>query len=576
MPPPAGERLVRFVGDRVRFELRSTDGVAPPDGWRAWLRTNLGRGRALGEEILHSRGGERPLTGASWRDVPMRRESSGWVVELALTEVGFFRAKAYAVDERGFQVWPDGPDFGLSVHPDGYRTANTIYCAFTRLFGEAKTLPSTADPLLESKLQRLEALGYAVIPASGKLRDLIKVLPHIVDTLGCRILQLLPINPTPTTYARMGRFGSPYAGLDLTAIDPALIEFDQRTTGVDQFRELAYAVHAKGARLFLDLVINHTGWSSTLHETHPEWFVRNPDGTFQSPGAWGVTWEDLVDLDEAHRDLWDVVADAFLTWCRRGVDGFRCDAGYKIPMPVWRYVIARVRQEFPGALFLLEGLGGAWHDTGNLLTEGGMQWAYSELFQELSGAQVAGYLDHALKQSQRAGVLVHYSETHDNERLAKKGRGWSLLRNRLCALASVSGGYGFACGVEWLAAEKIRVHGCTGLAWDSAKNLVPELARLNRLLADHPCFFDGATLTRLSPPDSPVFALRRDSAEGQDSVLVLVNTDPEKAQTLEFNPESNGVSPVPEADPPLAPAHEPHPSPRPSPHPMGSGCPKDG
>jgi len=65
-----------------------------------------------------------------------------------------------------------------------------------------------------------------------------------------------------------------------------------------------------------------------------------------------------------------------------------------------------------------------------LLTEGGMQWAYSELFQNYSGAQISGYLEHTWKQSRRVGVLVHYSETHDNDRLAAKGRAWSLLRNR--------------------------------------------------------------------------------------------------------------------------------------------------
>jgi hypothetical protein len=32
----------------------------------------------------------------------------------------------------------------------------------------------------------------------------------------------------------------------------------------------------------------------------------------------------------------------------------------------------------------------------------------------------------------------------------------------------------------------------------------------------------------LSAPDSPVYALLRESAEGKDSVLVLVNTDVEK------------------------------------------------
>src|SRR5208283_4319351 len=51
----------------------------------------------------------------------------------------------------------------------------------------------------------------------------------------------------------------------------------------------------------------------------------------------------------------------------------------------------------------------------------------------------------------------------------------------------------------------------------------------NRLLAGHPCFFDGAKLTRLSPSDSPVYALLRESAEGKDAVLVLVNTDLETA-----------------------------------------------
>src|SRR5207248_4463902 len=121
---------------------------------------------------------------------------------------------------------------------------------------------------ISSKFNDLEQAGYTVIPPSGKLRDLAQQLPHIVDRLGCRILHLLPVNPTPTTYARFGRFGSPYASLDLTAIDPALVVFDKRTTGIDQFKELTYGTHLRGGRVFLDLVINHTGWGSVLQETH--------------------------------------------------------------------------------------------------------------------------------------------------------------------------------------------------------------------------------------------------------------------------------------------------------------------
>ena len=530
--PAPGERRVRFVGDTLRFSLRRAGNQPWPAGWRAFLRTNLGHAAAARAEIIAAVETGRPPTLACWRDLPLQRVGEAWECELPLAEVGYFKAKAYALDERGWQHWPDGPDCGVSVQPAWCRTGNTIYCAFPRMFGPSKRAVSTEAPERDAVIRPLDAAGYSVIPPSGRLRDLKRELPHIFDTLGCRILHLLPVNPTPTTYARFGRYGSPYACGDLLAIDPALVEFDKRTTGVDQFLELGDAVHARGGRLFLDIVINHTGWGSTLQENHPEWFRRTPDGAFESPGAWGTVWEDLVELEPHDPALRRHLGDVFLEWCRRGVDGFRCDAGYKVPLPVWQYVTARVRQEFPDTVFLLEGLGGGWDDTANLLTEGGLQWAYSELFQNYDGLQVSGYLDHALGQSEQVGLLVHYSETHDNERLAARGRAWSLLRNRLCALTSVSGGFGFACGVEWLAPERINVHSSRGLAWGNPDNLVTELAQLNRLLADHPCFFDGAVLTRLSAPGAPVYALERRSAAGADRVLVLANTDLRQPQPV--------------------------------------------
>ena len=536
MVPDPGERLCRFVGDRVQFELRTQElpsgSGAPPQAWRAFLRTNLGRGASLRREILEAHTSALNAAGSSWRDIPMTWDGTRWSLDLPLIEVGYFKAKAYALDPRGWQHWPDGTDVGISVHPDKYRTGNILYCAFTRLFGQHPGSTVKPEEKIAQATSTLDKAGYAVLPPSGKLRDVAEQLPHIVDRLGCRILHLLPVNPTPTTYARFGRFGSPYAALDLTAVDPALVVFDKRSTGIDQFRELTYAAHLHGASVFLDIVINHTGWGSVLQEHHPDWFLRQPDGTFGSPGAWGVTWEDLVELKHQNVELWDKLSDIFLTWCERGVDGFRCDAGYMVPVRAWQYIVARVQQEYPDTIFLLEGLGGAWEATEALLTEGGMQWAYSELFQNYSGTAVAGYLDHCLRQAPRVGLLAHYSETHDNDRLAAKGRAWSLLRNRLCGLTSFSGGFGFTCGVEWLATEKIRVHERRSMNWNNQESIVPELGRLNRLLAQHPCFFDGARLTRLSPLDSPVYALLRESEEGLDHALILVNTSPDQTAAV--------------------------------------------
>lgn len=538
MFPSPGEHLLRFVGDRLRVTL-DVDQQTPPTA-RAFLRTNLTRADEARREVIAESGlrAEDALTfaGASWRDIPLRLEVSGdgegsrFVIDLPLLEVGQFRAKAYWVDEAHQQHWPEGGDLGITVHPDHLRTANLIYCAFPRTFARPDTIaaPSSLEPAIEQLDQR----GFSVIPPSGTLRNLTRELPHIFDTLGCRILHLLPVGPVPTTYARMGRYGSPYAQLDLTAIDPALVEFDKKTTAVDQFRELTDGVHLRDGLVILDIVLNHTGWGSTLLDEHPDWFQREPSGEFHSPGAWGNTWADLVELDQRHPELWDVLASALLVWCRRGVDGFRCDAGYMVPLPAWQYIVARVRNEFPECVFLLEGLGGAWSATESLLTHGGMQWAYSELFQCFEPTHVAHYLDHALTQSDRIGVLAHYSETHDNDRLAKRGAVWSLMRNRLSALASQCGAFGFTAGVEWLCTQKVDVHEAHSLAWGQSPNLVSELRRLNTLLREHPCFFDGALVRRVSADGSAVLALQRTSREGVDHCLVLINLDPEHNQEL--------------------------------------------
>src|ERR1700722_427318 len=415
MSPAPGERILRFVGDTIRFTIRDEANPAALDGSRGFLRTNLGRAAARRREIIASSAIGAAAAGESWRDLPMQKNGDAWEIEFPLAETGYFKAKPYLLDSNHWQFWPDGPDIGISVHPNFARTANTIYCAFTRLFGATRNLRFNKDDKLDGQLKLLDSKNFTAIPPSGTFRDLKKQLPRIVQTLGCRVLHLLPIHPAPTTYARFGRYGSPYAALDLTAVDPALGEFDKRTTGIDQFCELTGAAHSLGARVFLDIVINHTGWGSVLQENSPEFFLRKSDGEFESPGAWGTVWEDLVELKQDSVLLWDKIADALLIWCRRGTDGFRCDAGYKIPVAAWQYIIARVQNEFPETIFLLEGLGGSWEATEDLLTEGGMQWAYSELFQNYSGKEVAAYLDYANRQSSRIGAYVHYSETHDND-----------------------------------------------------------------------------------------------------------------------------------------------------------------
>ncbi len=524
--PAPGRRMIGHRGDVVAIRLQT------PADWRgaAYLRTTLGRAAQRREEVVRAVEQNVPALARGWHDVPMTAHGDGvHSVRMPLDQTGRFEAKAFwlaAADAS--PLWPAGGNLVYKVEPSETVCANTIYTAFVRQFGPNKARRGRAD---EAGICALEQAGYAVIPASGGFRDLARELDFVIGEIGFRIVHLLPVHPVPTTYARMGRFGSPFAALDYMDVDSALSEFDRRTTPMEQFDELADAIHARGAWVFLDIPVNHTGWGSRLQNEHPEWFVRDARQGFRSPGAWGVVWKDLAELDYRRRDLWMHMAQVFLFWCRRGVDGFRCDAGYKLPYAAWEYIVARVRSEFPDTVFFLEGLGGKISVMESLLDGGNMNWAYSELFQNYDRAQIESYLPGCIETSRTCGSQIHFAETHDNNRLAARSERYARLRVVLCALLSDKGGFGIANGVEWLATEKIDVHGAAALNWGAEPNLAPLLRRLNWLLRTHPCFGPGTRLRLVQGHESGnVVAVRRETDE--QSLLVLVNLSEEQEQTV--------------------------------------------
>jgi len=415
-----------------------------------------------------------------------------FAVTVPLEIVGVFDGKCcFFPDGSSVPEWPQGGNLRIKVAPAATRCANAIYTVFPRQF--------------------------------GSFRAVRRQLGHIMDGMGFRIVQTLPPFPVPTTYAVMGEYGCPFAATDFRSVDPSLAEFDRCTTPLDQFRELVDAVHAKGGQLFIDLPANHTGWASTLQTHHPEWFRRREDGQFVSPGAWGVVWEDLVELDYAHEELCGYMAEVFLFWCRQGVDGFRCDAGYMIPASAWDVIVRRVREQYPDTVFMLEGLGGPLAVTDRLLAETGLDWAYSEIFQTYDRRQFEQYLPAANARAERFGALVHFAETHDNDRLARGGQTYARLRVALAALMSHQGAWGITNGVEWFATEKIDVHGKNDLNWDAPANMVDLIAALNRLIANHPAFAGASHQELVQCGDGNFLAAVRTSSRGR--ILLLANLD---------------------------------------------------
>jgi len=521
--PPPGIQCIYHGGDILTITLFSN---SPRQG-AAWLRTNLGRAGRRRREIIEHVEQRAPILARDWHDLPMTPGASPGVFEIRvpLYETGRFEAKAFFLpDGESTPVWPDGDNLIIKVEPALSFCANSLYTAFVRQFGP--NMAKTQElPIPPETLAMLDDNGCTIIPKSGTFRALAAQLDHIIGTLGFRVVQLLPVHPVPTTFARMGRFGSPFASIDFFDVDPALAEFDRRSTPLDQFSELVDGVHRRGASLFLDLPINHTGWASHLQLHHPDWFARNGDRSFASPGAWGVTWEDLSELDYRHRGLWEYMADVFLFWCGKGVDGFRCDAGYMVPLPVWEYIVAKVRQSYPDTIFLLEGLGGKISVMRDLLDRANLNWAYSEIFQ----AYDRGHLEHEIQNyhsiSGSSGTLINFAETHDNNRLASISRVYARMRTALAALSSVNGAFGITNGVEWFAETKVDVHGAPPLNWDCPVNQIAAIAAVNALLKTNPAFHPGARF-RILPGSGPVLVMLREPRNAPP-VLVLINLDPE-------------------------------------------------
>lgn len=536
MPEP-GQRLLKWVGDVL--EIRAKRWGEKRLG-RMVFRTNIGKAAVYRRELIAEVENDAPILGKDWHDLPMLETTPGsYRVYLPLLDVGIYSGKVcFLPTGSDIPEWPQGDNLTIKVAPAHTAAGNTIYAAFPRQFSEHYR-EARSSHAFASQEKQLDAAGYTVIPPSGTFRSLIRELDHILGTLGFRTILLLPIHPTPTTFARMGRFGSPFAGRDFLSVDPALAEFDTTATPLDQFKELLNAVHARHGLLFMDLPANHTGWAATFQTHHPEWYKRNDDGSFHSPGAWGVTWADLVELDYSHDALRRAMADVFIYWCRQGVNGFRCDAGYMIPVDAWSYIVARVREEFPDTVFLLEGLGGPLQTTDALLSQSHLDWAYSELFQTYDRAACENTLPQALALSQTCGPLVHFAETHDNNRLAEQGAAYARLRTALSALLSQQGAFGITAGVEWLATEKIDVHGASRLNWGATPNLVAWIRRLNLILCQHPAFGTDTTLQLIEHGEGNVLAARR--AYGEDrrrELLILVNFELTHSQSVGFRSET--------------------------------------
>ena len=110
----------------------------------------------------------------------------------------------------------------------------------------------------------------------GTFRAVIPDLDRI-RALGTDIIWFLPIHPIGVK-GKKGSLGCPYANRDYRSVNPAY-------GTMEDFRLLVDEIHARGMKVMIDVVYNHTAPDSVLYEQHPEWFYRGADGKLTAKSA---------------------------------------------------------------------------------------------------------------------------------------------------------------------------------------------------------------------------------------------------------------------------------------------------
>ncbi|MEH3123233.1 MAG: alpha-amylase family glycosyl hydrolase [Sphingomonas phyllosphaerae] len=194
----------------------------------------------------------------------------------------------------------------------------------------------------------------------GDLAGIERRLDHVA-ALGVDAIWLSPIFPSP-----MADFG--YDVADYCGVEPLFGD-------LAAFDRLLTAIHARGLKLLLDFVPNHSSdqhpWfaesRASRHSAKRDWYIwRDPAPDGGPPNNWisdfgGSAWEydaasgqyylhaflkQQPDLNWRNSELKAAMLDAMRFWFDRGVDGFRIDVLWHIvkaegfpdnpPNPYWR------------------------------------------------------------------------------------------------------------------------------------------------------------------------------------------------------------------------------------------------
>ncbi|MFT4524531.1 MAG: glycosidase [Bacteroidia bacterium] len=350
-----------------------------------------------------------------------------------------------------------------------------------------------------------------------------------LEDLGVEILWFMPIFPIGEE-KRKGTMGSYYAVQDYQATNP------EHGT-MEEFKALVDAAHAKGMKVILDWVTNHTAWDNVWLADHPDWFTKDENGNYVPPVA---DWSDVMDLNYDNADMREEMIKSLEFWLKEAdIDGYRCDVAEMVPLDFW--VDARKRLDaIKPVFFLAEGEPAELHEAFDMT----YAWSFHHLMNEVSrgekgASDVAAYWsDHQTKYAEddyRMQFITNHDENSWNgtaiERMGENRKGFAVLTYTVPGMPLIYS------GMEADMDKRLEFFEKDVIDWKDLP-LNEFYRKLNLLKTNHAALANGAaggSLEFVDTGNEKVLAYFR--SKGDKHVLTVINFSDQKVE-IDINHEA--------------------------------------
>jgi starch synthase (maltosyl-transferring) len=327
-----------------------------------------------------------------------------------------------------------------------------------------------------------------------------------------------------------GISGSLYSISDYFDFNPLLIDAECGHPAETQVKNMISAAEALGLKAMGDLVINHCAADSALLKEHPEWFVWEKD-CIAHPGADDdgkyVVWKDLARFDHRNTKDRNGLVQYFLKIIEYqislGFSGFRCDAAYQVPRPIWEKLIFETKRKHPDILFLAETLGSPSDATRKTASAG-----FDYIF---NSSKWWNFYDYWLMEqyalTRDIGPSISFPESHDTARLCEELNGnINGLKQRYLFAALFSGGLMMPIGFEFGFRRRLHVVNTRPEDWEQTDiDLTSFIREVNAIKGSHVVFQEDGPTHMLHHGNDQVLLMWKASIAAREESLIMLNKD---------------------------------------------------